>query len=153
MKRRIVLVAVCVGIAIAIMLKVGNDNRQRNLAELIPFNKEDLLLLGITVERDNVEKENGYEWYTTEPALVEEVVSFLGEYQVKRVDTDVYHQQFIEEKPLELYISHQKSKPSIVFLGETGVMIIGTSGFELLNGPLEVEWFQEFIEENEGEEM
>lgn len=153
MKRRIVLVAVCVGIAIAIMLKVGNDNRERNLADLIQFNDQDLLVFGITVDRTSVDESQSYEWYTKEPELVEEVLSFFANYQVKRVESDIYNQQLLQGDQQELMISHHKSNSSAVFWGEQGVHIVGLGPYKVVNGPIDLHWFRDFIKEHESDEL
>ncbi len=74
-------------------------------------------------------------------------MAFLSTYKVRRVTNSYYQTHYLGDSKQEIRISHYKHEPSVVFWGEYGVQMMDGRTYEVVNGPINLNWSRHFIEE------
>lgn len=110
-----------VAMAIFFSLKVFNEYRERTLVDVMGYKSSDFYALGVIKNVNDVPKDKGYEWFTK--------------------DKDQY-----KDERFEFTITHAKSNPSIVWIGANYVQVLVGNYYEVVNGPIDMEWIEEFNE-------
>ncbi|UTR06206.1 hypothetical protein MM326_19365 [Alkalihalobacillus sp. LMS6] len=118
---------------------------ERSLASLIYYNEEDIIIIGVTVDRTNTEREEGYDHYLDEQEEIEALLAFLANYQVKRVSQSYYQKQLLYGSQQEVFISHYSHNASVVFIGEAGVHVVNQGTYRIVNGPIDLSELENVI--------
>lgn len=119
--------------------------KEHNLADIIYYDSDDLLIVGLTADREEIAETEAYEWLTEDKKQIDHIFQFLSTYKVKRVSNDYYQTHYLGDSRQEIFISHYKQEPSIVFWGEYGVQMINGKTYEVLNGPIDLNWSRQYI--------
>ncbi|WP_078380678.1 hypothetical protein [Sutcliffiella halmapala] len=143
-KRKYIWIVIIASI-IFFSLKTFNDYRERNLDELISYKPKDFYPFAFTKDREKVPNDRGYEWWTDEQETTEELLKFLAQYRVKRINEETYNVHLNSES-FEFIISHSKANPAIVQVMSNNVHIFVGNYYEVLNGPIDMEWITNYNE-------
>ncbi|TYS63532.1 hypothetical protein FZC76_20160 [Sutcliffiella horikoshii] len=133
-----------IAIIVFFSLKTFNDYRQRSLDDLINFNQRDFYSLGFIKDRELVPDNRAYEWMTEEKEPVVELMEFLSQYRIKKVSEDTFIEKINSEERFEFTINHSKANPAIVWVLENRVHILVGNYYEVVNGPIDMEWIKEY---------
>ncbi|MGM7700635.1 hypothetical protein ACSVDE_02855 [Pseudalkalibacillus sp. Hm43] len=143
-KKRFVLIVV-VSILTALSIRVYNDYRERDLVDLIPYQPKDFLWIHFTEDRSKV-GDGFFEWESRDQESADELMDFLSQYRVKRIDEDTYNQFLALEENFETTIYHRQANPAIVHSMENYVHILNGKYYEVVNGPIDIEWIKTYNE-------
>ncbi|MCG3086663.1 hypothetical protein [Sporosarcina cyprini] len=135
-----------VAMAIFFSLKVFNEYRERNLVDVMRYKSSDFYALGVIKDVNEVPKDKGYEWYTKDKEPVNELLEYLGSYRVKKIKEEEFTANQYQGERFEFTITHAKSNPSIVWIGANHVQVLVGNYYEVVNGPIDMEWIEEFNE-------
>lgn len=141
-KKRYVFILVF-GLILFFSLKTYNDYRVRDLEDLIPYKENDYLSISFTKDRAQT-VDSLYEWWTDDQQPATELMEFLSQYRVKRISEETYNQFLLEEDSFEFVITHENSNPAIVHALEGHVHILNGKYYEVVNGPINMEWIKAF---------
>lgn len=135
-------------VIIIISLKTVNDYRERNLVDLIKYKSTDFLSLGFTTDGNKVQGNKGYEWFTEDKKPADELLEFLGQYRVKKINEEEFSGNLNKEEIFEFNftISHSKAKPALVWVFGNKIHILSKGYYKVVNGPVEVEWIRRYNE-------
>lgn len=134
-------------IMILFSLKLVNDYRERNLADLINYKQTDFNSLGFTADWNNIQANNAYEWFTNDKEPADELLEFLSHYRVKKIKEKEFNRNLYKEDvfgEFEFTISHTKANPALVWVFENNVHILGKNYYKLVNGPVDIEWIKKY---------
>ncbi|HWL23709.1 MAG TPA: hypothetical protein VNR38_08160, partial [Ureibacillus sp.] len=108
------------------------------------FKKVDFYSLGFIKDIEMVPDNRAYEWMTEEKEPVVELMEFLSQYRVKKVSEDTFNEKINGEVGFELTINYSKANPAIVWVDENRVHILVGNYYEVVNGPIDIEWIKEY---------
>lgn len=135
-------------LAIFFSLKIINDYRERDLISLINYKPSDFLSLGVTLDINGVQEGKGFEWFTKDKEPADELMEFLSQYSVKKINEDKFNEIRESRERIEFDIYHSKANPSIFGLYENNVHILVGNYYEITNGPIDMEWIRKYHEKN-----
>lgn len=147
-KRKVVFIISILAIAIFFSLKIINEHRERNLADLITYRSNDFQSLGFVLDIGEMTEGSGYEWLTQDKRPAEKLLEFLGKYQVKKIDEEEYQENVNDLATVEFIISHVKANSSMVWVLEDRIHIFVGDYYKVVNGPVDMEWLKKYNEEN-----
>ena len=127
-------------------LKVINDYRERDLDDVISYKPTYFFALGFTKDINQLEEDKGYEWYTKDKEPIEELMEFLSQYRVKKISEEKYNEIRNSKIEFEFTITHLKEKPAIVMSHGNSVHVLVGSYYEVVNGPIDMEWIRNYHE-------
>lgn len=136
-----------------ISLKIFNDNRERDFDDLIGYKHRDFHSMGFITDIGKVPDDRAYEWLTEEKEVVEELLEFLSQYRIKRISEAQFNEKINSKDRFEFTINHSKANPSIVWVFGDRVHILVGHYYEVLNGPIDMEWINEFNDKYREENM
>ncbi|MED4128359.1 hypothetical protein [Shouchella miscanthi] len=146
MKRWLLLIASIGGI-VCLSIKLVYYYEERSLESLIYYNEDDVMIMAVTTDITKVEQANGYEFYLEDLEQMEKLMEFLSAYQVKRVSQTHYQRQLLYGTQQQIFVSHYSHTPSVAFIGEAGVHLVDDGTYQVMNGPIDMKWLAEFIDE------
>lgn len=135
-----------IAITIFFSLKIINDYRERNLVDLISYKPTDYYSLGFTKDRNNVAENKAFEWFSKDKEPTDELMEFLSQYRVKRINEESFNENLNNEELFEFTISHSNENPAIVWILENRVHIFVGNYYEVINGPIDMEWIRKYNE-------
>ncbi|WP_438316999.1 hypothetical protein [Sporosarcina sp. FA9] len=127
-------------------LKVINDYRERDLISLINYKPADFLSLGFTSDMNEVPEGKGFEWFTKDKEPTDELMEFLSQYSVKKINEEKFNEIRESGERIEFDVYHSKAKPSIVWMYGNSVHILVGNYYEITNGPIDIEWIRKYNE-------
>lgn len=85
MKKIFKLTIVSLVILIGLMLfKLYDNNRVKNLDKVLYYNPRFFQEFGVVTDKSLLAEDGPYEWYTKDKEVVEELLEFLNNYEVKK---------------------------------------------------------------------
>ena len=129
-------------------LKIINDYRERNLADLIKYKPNDFYSFGFIHEFINVPEDYAYEWFTKDREPVDELMEFLGQYDVKKINEKEFNDNRNNKIEFMFYIYHSKARPAIVMGHENHIQIIVGKYYSIINDPIDIEWIEKYNEKH-----
>jgi hypothetical protein len=120
---------------------------EKNMEDVIRYTAIDFDFLGFTENHNQVSENEAYEWITNEGETVEELLNFLGRYDVKRVNTD----EILGRDSFSFTIYHDITNPTIVRILNEKEIIIGEDFYQVVNGEIDMDWIKEFNKKFKGE--
>ncbi|QNK89461.1 hypothetical protein H7992_07290 [Sporosarcina sp. resist] len=131
-------------LAVFLPLKVINDYRERDLISLINYKPADFLSMGFTSDMNEVQEGKGFEWFTKDKEPTDELMEFLSQYSVKKINEEKFNEIRESKERIEFDIYHSKTKPSIVRVYGKSVHILVGNYYEISNGPIDLEWIRKY---------
>ncbi|TFB12910.1 hypothetical protein E3U55_16905 [Filobacillus milosensis] len=138
-KKAMIVIGV-VGALIVFSLNIYKDTKIKDLDDVLNFKPNDFKTFGFTVNRDEITGNKAFEWQTENTEPVEELLSFLEHYKVKKADIN----EISGKENFEFMIFHNISKPINVVVVDENEMLIGETVFEVINEPIDMEWVKNF---------
>ncbi|PIC66700.1 hypothetical protein CSV71_07760 [Sporosarcina sp. P21c] len=101
----------------------------------------------ITFRQPGLQNEQAVTWKVDQVEEVDRLLQFLQAYDYERVDPDTL--ELFDDQPLFTIDLHDESGNRMTVLVEEGVLIHNDRlYYEVVNGPLQVDWLMEFILSN-----
>ncbi len=124
-------------------LKLFNDYRERNLADLINVNSSDFVNMRIVTPEGNM--------WTEEIQHVDELLQVFNQYQVKRISQNEFQNQHNDKKIYTTFeVRIQKNSGAIILhVFETDFIWLNLNFYKVLNGPIEEERLRTYFENHE----
>ncbi|MFA9558526.1 hypothetical protein ACERII_14560 [Evansella sp. AB-rgal1] len=88
-----------------------------------------------------------YEWRTDNKEQAEEIRNFLSQYRVKRMKDREWDSDVSSEKGVRITV-YTKGNPIITSIYEERVLDVGSGPYWVVNGPIDVEWLINYMEEH-----
>lgn len=129
-------------------LKLFNDYRERNLVDLISYKPAEFYSFGFI--KNEVPEYKAYSWFTKDMEPADELMNFLSQYRAKKISEEEFNQSMFGVEKFEFTITHSKANPAIVFAYENVVHIVAGNYYEIVNGPIDMEWINSFHAKYQG---
>ena len=101
----------------------------------------------ITFRQPGIQEQQAVTWKVDQIEEVDRLLQFLQAYDYERVDPDTL--QLFDDQPLFTIDLHDETGNRMTILIEEGVLIDNDQlYYEVVNGPLQVDWLMEFIISN-----
>ncbi|PIC58664.1 hypothetical protein CSV80_03840 [Sporosarcina sp. P12(2017)] len=101
----------------------------------------------ITIRQPGLHEQQAVTWKVDQVEEVDRLLQFLQAYDYERVDPDTL--QLFDDQPLFTIDLHDETGNRMTILIEEGVLIHNDRlYYEVVNGPLQVDWLMEFILSN-----
>lgn len=146
-KKRIVLVVFNILVAttsiVLFSFKLYEEYMAKDLDELLNYNEAELNWLDFyTSGEDN--------WRTDQSKNVDEILEFLGKYKVKKLyrDWDAPEGNGGTSFYIKIYTNEEIKSVSIFENRLYFSGYVGTGVYRVLNGPIDLEWLQDYYEKN-----
>ncbi|MDV2580918.1 hypothetical protein [Alkalibacillus haloalkaliphilus] len=123
-----------------ISLYFYNEYREKSLDQVISYDEDDIHAL---VFHEGHEEE----WRTDEREHADKLNEFLSQYQVKRVRHRDWDSDVSNENGFRITI-YSDGRPILASVYEERMLDVGTGPYKVVNGPIDIEWVENFIEEN-----
>ncbi|WP_047984389.1 hypothetical protein [Ornithinibacillus californiensis] len=136
------MVGLTVFVVVAVSMTAFNHYREKDLDQAIRYTAIDFDFMGFTQDWNNVPEGHGYEWVTNDKETVEELMEFLSQYRVKVQEID----GISGNHHFEFTINHKLSNSTMVWVLNGTDVRIGEDVYEVVNGPIDMEWIKEFNE-------
>lgn len=124
------------------------DYREKNLADLLDTSKIEKIYYN---QLPKMDERAAYNRQLTDEQSIQKLISFLSQYRVKKIgDRD-----FISEYPDEQFqfqLEYEDNRITMPSLIERDVLLNDMYQYEIINGPVDYEWLEEFLMRN-GEEV
>jgi penicillin V acylase-like amidase (Ntn superfamily) len=130
-----------------VSLKTFNDLRERNIDDLISYKPTDFYSIGFTKDRNNIPVDRWSEWWTNDRKPADELIEFLSQYRVKKVNEDAFNDH-LNKDSFEFTISNSDANPIIVHAVKGHVHILVGNYYEIVNGPIDIEWIRKYNEKH-----
>ena len=136
-KKSILLIASIV-IILLFSFKKYLDYQEKNLGDINSLDLEKIE--GMTFKLDGFE-----EWRTDDKKLIEEMLSFLENYEVKKIQNRDWDSDVSKETSFRVEF-YEKERITHMVIHEDRMNVMGkTSGYyKILNGPIDLEWIESF---------
>lgn len=131
-------------IGLLLSFKSFYDHRERNLADEIKYDQSDYKSL--TVIKDVPENKVKNDWITSDVEPTEELINFLSQYDVKKVNKDQFNEITNGGMRFVFAIFNYREDPKLVGVSENKVTIDGEVYFKVVNGPVNMEWINSYYE-------
>ncbi|CEG25746.1 hypothetical protein [Bacillus sp. B-jedd] len=143
-KFRFALIGVGV-LLIFLSVMIINDHRERNLGDLVKYKQGDFLMLGFT--QGGIPEGKAFSWNNKDEEPADELIEFLSKYHVKRISKDEYPVYFGSDIDMfHFTITHRNANPVIMDVLEDKVHFYVGDYYEVLNGPIDMEWVAKYNE-------
>lgn len=131
-------------IGLLLSFKSFYDHRERNLADEIRYDQSDYKSL--TVIKDVPENEDKNDWITSDVEPTEELINFLSQYDVKKVNKDQSNENTNGDMRFVFAIFNYREDAKLVGVSENKVTIDGEVYFKVVNGPIDMDWINSYYE-------
>ncbi|WP_188205592.1 hypothetical protein [Alkalibacillus aidingensis] len=140
---KMIFVTVVVVIPVTLFaLDIYHEYREKDLDYAINFNLENVQSLAFY-------EGTQFEWRTDDEEHVEELIEFLSQYRVKRMSHGEWDGDVSKERGFRFTI-HTIKKPIIMTsVYEERVLDLGSGPYRVVNGPVDVDWVERFVEEHQ----
>lgn len=139
-------IGLILALTIFFSLKTFNDYRERNLVDLIGYKSSDYYSLEFTREGSKITEGHFFDWFTKDKEPTNELLEFLSQYRVKKINEEKVTANLNNEERVEFYISHSKANPAIIWIRENDVHILVGNYYKVVNGPIDMEWIKNYNE-------
>lgn len=120
-----------------------NDHRERDLDDLIKYRNNDFHSIGFT--KDLIPEGHAFEWWTEDEMAADELIQFLSQYQVVKINEEDYHSRFYEKsESFHFTIQHKEANPVILDVRDDVVHLYTGNYYEIVNGPVDMGWIHLF---------
>lgn len=124
--------------------KTTNDYKEKSLSDVINYDVSKFVHFAF--EYRGHENDS---WISDDNKTFEELLNFLSKYEVKKVkysDVDIKN----KEEGFGIFVlSKGKSDTDMYTFWENYVSVGGSNHYELLNGPIDMEWFKAYNEKKQ----
>ncbi|MFC7321660.1 hypothetical protein [Halobacillus campisalis] len=148
--RRYVIMAIII-LGIFFSLKILNDYREKSLVDVISYHPGDYQSLGFTNDRGNVSSDQVYEWWSYDKEPADELIEFLRQYRVKKIKYEKFEERLTKEESFEFAIRHSNANPVTGMVMENVIHMYNEDYYEVVNGPVNMEWIEEYSQTQEYE--
>ncbi|GAE37497.1 hypothetical protein [Halalkalibacter akibai] len=95
-----------------------------------------------------------FELFTDNKGHAEDLSEFLSQYRVKKISKFEYERErdLKETKGFHVFVNPQKGKTTMVFIYGDRLHRFDSSYYKILNGPIDMDWVNDFIKELEQEQ-
>lgn len=139
MRKRTIIYLIILILAVGLLIsKYYNENKEKGLDELITSQIKGFESMAFeNYKQDELTTDN-------EEAFAE-LTELLSQYQVKQMKDAEWDADVSKEKDFTVDI-YSKNKPLMIGFYEERLHIFGVGYFYVINGPIDIEWFQSFKE-------
>ncbi|SOC41539.1 hypothetical protein [Ureibacillus acetophenoni] len=136
-------------IGLLLSFKSFYDHRERNLADELKYDQKDYESL--TAIKTVLEEEDHNDWVTSDIEPMEELISFLSQYDVKKVNETQFNEIANDDLRFVFAIYNFREKSKFVGVSENTVTLDEVIGrgkiyFKVVNGPIDMEWINSYYE-------
>jgi hypothetical protein len=124
------------------------DYREKNLVDLLDFNKIEKIHYKQLPLMDDMA---AYNRQLTDDAAIQELISFLSQYKVKKLGDRDFISAYTEEQ-FQFQLEYKDDRVTLPSLIERDVLLNDMHQYKIINGPVDYEWLEEFLE-RKGEEL
>ncbi|MBT2692069.1 hypothetical protein [Bacillus sp. ISL-55] len=124
------------------------DYREKNLADLLDASKIEKIYYNQLPIKD---EKAAYNRQLTDDQSIQELISFLSQYKVKKIGDRDFVTEYPEEQ-FQFQMEYEDNRVTMPSLIEREVLLFDMYQFEITNGPVDYEWLEEFLE-RKGEEV
>ena len=135
-----------IGVLVFLSLKVITDYRERNLDDVISYKPPYFFAFGFTENINQLQEDKGYEWFTKDKEPIDELMEFLSQYRVKKISEEKFNEIRNSKIDFEFTITHLKEDPAIVMSYGNSVHVVVGNYYEVVNGPIDMEWIRNYHE-------
>src|SRR5690606_23358218 len=118
--------------------------RERDLDALIGYTSIDSDSLGFTTDWEHVPEKKRYERVANQKETVDELLALLRQYRAKGHEAD----NMSGRTSFEFIINHRITNSSMVHVLNEKDIRINHDLYEVVNGPIDMEWIREFNQSN-----
>lgn len=122
------------------------DLRAKAFMDVVPFKEKEFQSLEVVWDVEEIGVENDDTWLTEEKERLDELLTFLSQYEVKRISENQFEEISDKGKGLKFIITHEKKRPVIVWLSENYVHIYVNDYYKVVNGSIDQDWLNNFYE-------
>lgn len=140
MSKKTVIYLIISVLAIGILILKYNDYKEKNLDDLFIQYSKHYKSIAFEVYDDNKS-------IPDDKAVMDELTGFLSQYQVKKMKDAEWNSDVSKEKGFWIDIQSKNKLITILFLEER-VHIPGFGYYRVINGPIDIDWLQNFQEKH-----
>lgn len=135
---------------VIISLRTINENRERNFDDLIPYKHRNFETISFRKEITIEDTTRAADWVSRDQDQADELMNFLSQYRLKKISNETFNERLSdnEEGIFDFFITHSRGTVAIVNVQGDVVHIFGNY-YEVLNGPIDMEWISKFDDKNE----
>ena len=142
MKKKRYLAIGLITIIVFFSIKTYSDYREKELNDVISYNSSEFKSMDFKFQGDE-------SWKTNESENVEELIEFLGQYEVKKMRNSWWDGDVSKEKGFDISI-YSKDNRIMASIYENRLLFFGNGdAYKVLNGPIDMDWVQEYNERNQ----
>lgn len=148
-KKYIPFIIVMIVIVLFFTIRGIIDLRVQGLADIIRYEAKDFQSLSIVSDIYEIGEDQDDAWVTENRETLEELLGFLSQYEVKKISENQFQERNDGSSGFEFTITHSKKNPVIMWLFEERLHIYVGEYYEVINGPINMEWLRDFHEEHQ----
>ena len=143
--RAILLIAILIG-GMYVMIQSFDDDKVKGFSELLNNRKDPFVSLEFT--KPSVLGSPPDAWTVKEESQIEELLLFLQNYNVKKIYPEEIN---VEDDKVQFSIRLEDSQGDMIMIVVNENLIIenSTHYYEIVDGPLDIEWLVQFFVQNE----
>ncbi|WP_153730728.1 hypothetical protein [Sporosarcina obsidiansis] len=146
MKLRAVLLALLMSCGFYVMIQTMKESTFQPI-EWLYTEPDGTPYSSITFQQPGLHDRPPVTWKVDQAEEVDRLLQFLQAYDYERIDPDTL--QLFDDQPIFTIHLHDESGNSMTILIEEGILIQNDRlYYEVVNGPLQVDWLMEFILSN-----
>jgi hypothetical protein len=124
------------------------DYREKSLVDVLDFNKIEKINYNQPPLMDDMA---AYNRQLTDDAAIQELISFLSQYKVKKLGGRDFISAYPEEQ-FQFQLEYEDEIATMPSLIERDVLLNDMYQYKIINGPVDYEWLEEFLQ-RKGEEL
>lgn len=128
-------------LAIGFLISKYNEYKEKSLDDILTHNVKGFKSIAFENYKSQIYNEDRLT--TDKKEAMDELTGFLSGYQVKKMKDAEWNSDVSKEKDFSLDI-YSENKPIMVGFYEERIHIFGVGYFRVINGPIDIEWFQSF---------
>ncbi|GKV70194.1 hypothetical protein NCCP2716_26920 [Sporosarcina sp. NCCP-2716] len=133
-------------VVLLVVWKVARDHEEKNLADVLVEDRSDTEAISLELRGDK-----NLSMTSEEHGQFEQLLDFLAAYQVKKIeDSKAAEADVHNANGADLFVrkrGHSSSDQSIIL--EDFVYIAGSGHYRVTNGPIDMDWINKFVSENQ----
>ncbi|MEC0249595.1 hypothetical protein P4H65_27845 [Paenibacillus chitinolyticus] len=144
-------VVLLLAIAAGVIFYNWNEYREKSMTDVIPLHAGEWTWMAFSKNRPAPDAKP-FEWETKEKEPMEELLSFLSQYRVKRkhVGYEALSQEVTALRnsgsAFEFELVRDKSETVLIYANNDTVYVLTDRLYEIKNGPINSEWIDTFNE-------
>ncbi|MET3196574.1 hypothetical protein [Gottfriedia sp. OAE603] len=122
----------------------------RNFDDLIPYKHRYFESISFRKDISLEDTTRAVDWVSRDQGQVDELMRFLSQYRLKKISNETFNARLNdnEEGIFDFFITHSRGAVAIVNVQGDVVHIFGNY-YEVINGPIDMEWIRKFDDKNE----